>query len=62
MKPDGHIYLYSEMLQGVAEAQAAMAKEDVQRRWGDYMRPLFELGPDGVVGNRTDMDEVFHTD
>lgn len=62
MRPDGHIYLYSEMAQDLAGAEAAMSKEEVQGRWGQYMRPLFETGDDGVVGRKADMEEVFHTD
>ncbi len=62
MKPDGHIYLYSEMAQDPVKAQADMAKEEVSARWGVYMRPNFEVGADGVVGKRVDMEEVFHTD
>ncbi|GEM_PF-119310 len=61
MRPGGYIYLYSEMWQDPASAQKAMASEDVSRRWGDHMRPLFELGPDGTAA-RADMEEVFHTD
>ena len=61
-RPGGTIYLYSEMWQDPAKAQAAMASEDVGRRWSEYMRPLFEAGPDGSTGNRVDMEEVFHTD
>ena len=44
MKPDGHIYVYSEMAQDPDSAQAAIAKEEVSARWGVYMRPCFEVG------------------
>jgi L-rhamnose mutarotase len=62
MRPDGTIYLYSEMALDPREAEAGMAKEEVQARWAVYMRPLFETGDDGSTGRRTEMEEVFHTD
>jgi L-rhamnose mutarotase len=57
----GTIYLYSEMSQDPARAEREMAGEEVSRRWGEFMRPLFEAGPDGAPGRRVSMEEVFHT-
>jgi L-rhamnose mutarotase len=62
MRPDGTIYLYSEMWKDPEKAGRAHSAEEVSRRWSEYMKPLFEVGPGGSVGDRVDMEEVFHTD
>lgn len=61
-RPDGTIYLYSELWQNPVKAQKAHSAEDASKRWSEYMKPLFEAGPDGVTGRPVPMEEVFHTD
>jgi L-rhamnose mutarotase len=63
MGDDGLLFGYFETPHSLEEAQAAMAKTEVNARWQEKMAPYFEIPP----GARPDqmlveLEEVFHLD
>ena len=63
LRDDGLLFGYFETPESLEAAQAAMAGEDVNTRWQDFMAPFFE----GLGGAHADqaflqLEEVFHLD
>ena len=63
MREDGMLFGYFETPDSLQTAQAGMAKEEVNKRWQDFMAPYFE----GIGGAHADemmaeLVEVFHLD
>lgn len=63
LRDDGLLFGYFETPTSLAEAQAAMARTEVNARWQALMAPFFEIPP----GARPDqmlveLEEIFHTD
>jgi L-rhamnose mutarotase len=61
MRPDGLLVGYVETPESFAAALQAMAGEEVNSRWQEFMAPFFE----GVAGVHADqmmveLEEVFH--
>lgn len=59
MREDGLVFGYFESEASLAEAQASMAKKDVNTRWQKFMAPFMEAGsrPDE---NFLELEEYFH--
>ena len=62
LRPDGTLFGYVETPGTLADAQAAMAGEEVNERWQALMAPYFE--GDGRPADRMmePLEEVFHLD
>ena len=62
LRPDGTLFGYVETPGTLADAQAAMAGEEVNERWQTLMAPYFE--GDGRPADRMmePLEEVFHLD
>src|SRR5215471_3369471 len=63
MLPDGTLFGYFETPESFEAASAAIAKEEVNSRWQQFMAPYFEA----LEGRRPDermqlLEEVFHLD
>ncbi len=63
MLPDGTLFGYFETPESFEAAAAAMAKEEVNSRWQQFMAPYFEA----LEGRHPDermqlLEEVFHQD
>jgi L-rhamnose mutarotase len=63
MREDGMLFGYFETPTSLAEAQAGMAKTEVNARWQAMMAPFFEI-PEGARPDQMmiELEEVFHTD
>lgn len=60
---DGLLFGYFETPQDLQAALAGMAKEDVNRRWQEFMAPYFEALEGGRPDERMlELEEVFHLD
>ena len=63
MRDDGLLFGYFETPEGLAAAQAGMAKEEVNARWQSFMAPFFEnLGGQHPDEGMIELEEVFHLD
>ena len=61
LRDDGLPFGYVETSDGLADALEGMSKEDVNRRWQDFMAPYFEaLGGKHVDEGLLVLEEVFH--
>src|SRR6266498_3960016 len=63
MRPDGLLFGYFETPESFEAALAGMAKESVNAKWQELMKPYFEA----LTGGRPDqsmveLEEVFHLD
>ena len=63
MRGDGMLFGYFETPESFDAAREAMAREEINARWQEFMAPYFE----GVGGAHADqmmeeLDEVFHLD
>ncbi len=63
IRDDGLLFGYFETPVSLEEAQAAMAKTEINTRWQETMAPFFEIPP----GARPDqmlieLEEIFHLD
>lgn len=63
MREDGLLFGYFETPVSLAEAQAGMAKTEVNARWQEMMSPFFEI-PEGSHPDQMfiELEEVFHLD
>jgi L-rhamnose mutarotase len=63
MRDDGLLFGYFETPVSLAEAQAGMAKTEVNERWQSMMSAYFEI-PEGAHPDQlmVEMEEVFHLD
>jgi L-rhamnose mutarotase len=63
MRPDGSMFGYVEVPDTFQVALDGMAKEDVNSRWQEFMKPYFE-SPDGARPDESmvELEEVFHVD
>jgi L-rhamnose mutarotase len=63
MREDGLLFGYFEAEKDFPAALAGMAKEEVNRRWQQFMAPFFEIPP-GARPDQTmvELEEVFHLD
>jgi L-rhamnose mutarotase len=63
MREDGLLFGYFETPTSLAEAQAGMAKTEVNSRWQEMMSPFFEI-PEGAHPDQMfiELEEVFHLD
>ncbi len=63
LRDDGLLFGYFETPTSLAEAQAAMAQQEVNTRWQSMMSPFFEIAegaqPDQMF---IELKEVFHLD
>lgn len=63
MHDDGLLFGYFETPLSLADAQAAMARTDVNARWQDMMSPYFEIPPGAHPDQMlVELEEVFHLD
>ena len=63
MRPDGLLFGYFETPASFEEAQAGMAREDINQKWQDFMAPYFEgLGATHADRMMEELVEVFHLD
>ena len=63
MRPDGLMFGYFETPQSFAAALSGMAKESINAKWQELMKPISR----GLSGDRPDqsmieLEEVFHLD
>jgi L-rhamnose mutarotase len=62
-RDDGLLFGYCETPDGLAAAQAGMAREEVNARWQEFMAPFFEgLGGAHADQSMVELEEVFHLD
>lgn len=63
MREDGMLFGYFETPMSLAEAQAGMAKTEVNTRWQEMMAPYFEIPPGAHPDQMfVELEEVFHLD
>ena len=63
LKPDGTLFGYFEATTSFQDSLEGMAKEEINSKWQEFMKPYFE----DINENRPDesmmeLEEVFHTD
>lgn len=62
-REDGLLFGYFEAVEDFEAALAAMASEDVNGRWQEFMAPYFEIPPGAKPDQMMmQLDEVFHLD
>ena len=63
MRDDGLLFGYFETPESLGAALDAMAKEEINAKWQDFMAPYFE-GLDGAHADESmvELEEVFHLD
>ena len=63
MRDDGLLFGYFETPESFQAALEGMAKEEINRRWQEYMAPFFEgLGGAHADEGMVELDEVFLLD
>ena len=63
MRDDGLLFGYFETPHSLQEAQAAMARTEVNARWQTMMSPYFEIPPGAHPDQMfVELEEVFHLD
>ena len=63
MRPDGMLFGCFETPESFEAARAGMAKEEINARWQEMMKPYFEA-LDGAAPDQAmlELEEVFHLD
>lgn len=63
IRDDGQVFGYFEATESLQASVAAMAKEDVNLRWQQFMAPYFEeLGGARADETLLELEEYFHVD
>ncbi len=62
MRDDGLMFGYFEAPVDFATALDGMSQEEVNARWGDFMKPFFEAPSGRPDENMLELTEVFHLD
>jgi L-rhamnose mutarotase len=63
MREDGLLFGYFEAAESFDAARAAMAREEVNARWQEFMAPYFEhLSGAHADQSMAELEEVFHLD
>jgi L-rhamnose mutarotase len=62
MRDDGLLFGYFEAPVDFAAALEGMSREEVNARWGDFMKPFFEAPGGRPDENMVELTEVFHLD
>lgn len=63
VRDDGLLFGYVETPDGLEQAQARMAEQEVNTRWQEFMAPYFE-SPDNARPDQmfVELQEIFHLD
>lgn len=63
IRPDGLLFGYFEAEESFQAALDGMAREEINKKWQDFMAPYFEnLGGAHADENMQELVEVFHLD
>jgi L-rhamnose mutarotase len=63
MRDDGLIFGYFETPSSLQAAQAGMSKEEINKKWQDFMAPYFEnMSGAHADESMVELEQVFHLD
>jgi L-rhamnose mutarotase len=62
LRDDGLLFGYFEAAESIEASLAAMAKEEINARWQEFMGPYFESIEGRPDENMITLEEVFHLD